>query len=101
MSGVFFLPVPYIPVSHDGSGDHILFYDKTKKTPELVDAMCGVLARYHIWHKKTRDGVLIPLCLFLDKEMLWNYTTKAEGNAERGLRSLKNCVYRKTLLRRL
>jgi len=72
--------VPYIPVAM--GTDHTYYYDPSILTPQLKINICKVLKKYGEDYVRLGDIVLIRVYLFLDKELLWNYTNHAEPPLE-------------------
>ena len=73
-----FVPViPFAAASHDGTGAHRLI-ERSLGGKAEVEAVASVLSQYGERYSITSDSrLLITLRLFLDKELRWNYTSKA------------------------
>jgi len=74
-----YLPLlPFQPRVHDGSGDHNLLKAEiiNKKHADLI---CITLDKYdEVYFRAGEKIILITPKLFLDKEMIWNYSNKSQ-----------------------
>lgn len=68
---------PYWPVMRAMDGSHRLYYEPCVLSEQQADAICKVLSCYGETHFRVGNVVLIPAWLFLDKEILCNYTEKS------------------------
>jgi len=68
---------PYWPVMRAMDGSHRLYYEPSVLSEQQADAICKVLSCYGETHFRVGHVVLIPAWLFLDKEILCNYTEKS------------------------
>lgn len=77
---------PYIPiVLSDLTGRQGLVEDKTLLTPEHISAVQVVLNEYNQPYKMIDGELYIKPSLWRDRDLLWNFTSKAEGVRERTL----------------
>lgn len=67
--------VPYIPVVM--GTDHTCYYDPSILNPQLKTNICKILKKYGEVYIRLGDIILIQTYLFLDKELLMNYTNHA------------------------
>jgi hypothetical protein len=68
--------LPFRSVTFIGGPDHILSDTPLKK--EEQQAVAAVLEGYGVRHLQTESGILVTPRLFFDREMRWNYTSKAK-----------------------
>ena len=72
--------VPYIPVVLNVyRGDHKLQYDKDLMDSEHKKNIIIILRKYGEYYQEQGDVILIRHYLLRDKDLLQNYTNKAEG----------------------
>jgi hypothetical protein len=69
----------FVPLVHDGSGDHNLTQIELAKRSDL-DAIADILDRYGERYWRAKSSIRIPLALYLDDELRWNFTSKAGLN---------------------
>jgi hypothetical protein len=75
-----FLPIHrFVPLVQDGSGDHNLTQIEFAKRSDL-DAIADILDRYGERYWRAESSIRIPLALYLDDELRWNFTSKAGLN---------------------
>ncbi len=67
--------VPYIPVVM--GTDHTCYYEPSILNPQLKTNICKILKKYGEVYIRLGDIILIQTYLFLDKELLMNYTNHA------------------------
>jgi hypothetical protein len=67
--------LPFRTVVSGGGPDHILTESALKK--EEKQAVAAVLDGYGVRHFQTKSSILITPRLFFDRELRWNYTSKA------------------------
>ena len=67
--------VPYIPVVM--GTDHTYYYEPSILNPQLKTNICKILKKYGEVYIRLGDIILIQTYLFLDKELLMNYTNHA------------------------
>ena len=80
----FWLPlIPFECVYHDGTGAHCLL-GQPIQSPEQSARVAAVLKRYDEPYWRPGDViVLVPLALAFDRELRWNYTSKASDMSHR------------------
>lgn len=70
----------YVPISLVvENGDHKLIEDRKLLTPEHVGAMKTILSRYDESYKEIDDKLWIKSSLQSNRDLLQNYTFKAEA----------------------
>ncbi len=76
-------PAGYVPIVMDGRQQ--LVEDPTMLTPAHLDRLEAVLKRYDEWYQRIDATHLrISRKLWRDRDLLWNYTTKAEDGVTAG-----------------
>ena len=91
---VLFLPVfPFKTVIHNGSGENFLI-EKTLTNEAQINSICMTLERYGECYWKTKNKLRVPIKLYFDKDLRWNYTSKSEKQAERQRSAQKlTCIF--------
>jgi hypothetical protein len=75
-----YLPIyPFVGLVHDGTGDHNLVPIKLVKERDLA-SISNILDRCDERHWRLGSTIRIPLGLYLDDDLRWNFTSKSGVN---------------------